>query len=539
MRFHRNGIEPELGGLAQLRTGRPVDKALCHLEQIIASESPEKSFILVAASDVLRWVFGILDGAAGKGVKMNRRQFLGWTGGIAAALGCGRLTFAQSEVRRSVPGLVDVELAARDTWLTVAGKPAYLSAFNGQSPGPVIEARAGDTIRIRFHNALTEATNLHYHGLHISPAGMADNSFLEVSPAESMTYELNIPRDHPSGMFWYHPHMHGSVARQVSRGLAGVILIRGEFDDQPEVQGTPEFLMVLQDFDLSDDGQIIEPSVLTRTQGREGPLVTVNGGLNPAIPLQSGGWTRIRLLNASASRFYRLRIEGHTFTIVGTDGGLVSTPIETEEILLVPGQRYDAFVWGRELSGNFRLLNLPYDRLGTMGGGMGHGGGRPATEPRVLATFEYAGPAANSWTLPQQLGSVEALPASRASRSFTFGMGMGMGMMGMGGGGFTINGRRFDPNRVDTRVRLNSTEDWELVNTSMMDHPFHIHTNPFQLVGNDGAIERAWRDVVLVPAGRSVRIRLRFSDYPGKALYHCHILDHEDLGMMGTVEVAV
>ena len=109
----------------------------------------------------------------------------------------------------------------------------------------------------------------------------------------------------------------------------------------------------------------------------------------------------------------------------------------------------------------------------------------------------------------------------------------------MGGGGFTINGRRFDPNRVDTRVRLNSTEDWELVNTSMMDHPFHIHTNPFQLLGNDGAIERAWRDVVLVPAGRSVRIRLRFSDYPGKALYHCHILDHEDLGMMGTVEVAV
>jgi FtsP/CotA-like multicopper oxidase with cupredoxin domain len=109
--------------------------------------------------------------------------------------------------------------------------------------------------------------------------------------------------------------------------------------------------------------------------------------------------------------------------------------------------------------------------------------------------------------------------------------------MGMFGGGFTINGRPFDPRRVDTRVALGSIEDWDLINPSTMDHPFHLHTNAFQVVGSDGAPDGAWRDVVLVPAGRRVRIRVPFRDYAGKAMYHCHILDHEDLGMMGIIEV--
>jgi FtsP/CotA-like multicopper oxidase with cupredoxin domain len=426
--------------------------------------------------------------------------------------------------------MVETTLDARETWVDLAGRPAHLYTYNGQMPGPVITARAGDTIRISFTNTLAEMTNLHFHGLHISPEGIADNSFLEVSPGELMTYELPIPSNHPNGMFWYHPHMHGSVAQQVSQGLAGVILIRGEFDEQPDVHATPEYLMVLQDFDIAVDGQIVEPSTMDRTQGREGPLVTVNGEQNPAIPLRTGGWTRLRLLNASVSRFYRLRLEGHRFTIVATDGGPLPAPVEVEELLIVPGQRFDVFVRGQTTAGSFRLLNLPYSRFGNMGGARAAGSD-------VLATFECQASMEASWTMPATLGNFDTLPAPRMRRTFRFGMGMGMGM-GMSQGGFTINGRSFDPNRVDTRVRLGDVEDWDLVNSSAMDHPFHIHTNAFQVVRANGQAERAWRDVVLVPAFQTVRIRLRFEDYTGKAMYHCHILDHEDLGMMGIIEVA-
>ena len=147
--------------------------------------------------------------------------------------------------------------------------------------------------------------------------------------------------------------------------------------------------------------------------------------------------------------------------------------------------------------------------------------------------MEYVGVADPTWSMPERLADTGVIGRPVATRSLTFGMGMGMF-----GGGFTINGRQFDVGRVDTRVSLGSTEDWDLINPSTMDHPFHLHTNAFQAVGLDGTTDDVWRDVVLVPAGRRIRIRLPFRDYAGKAMYHCHILDHEDLGMMGVIEVA-
>jgi FtsP/CotA-like multicopper oxidase with cupredoxin domain len=148
----------------------------------------------------------------------------------------------------------------------------------------------------------------------------------------------------------------------------------------------------------------------------------------------------------------------------------------------------------------------------------------------VLATLVYDGRDDSGIGLPASLGSVEALPEPTLPvRRFVLSEG---GMMGPGGMRFTINGRVFDRRRVDTTVRLDTVEDWEIVNTGAMDHPFHLHTNPFQTPG-----ERAWKDVLVVPAGERRRIRVRFTDYEGKAFYHCHILDHEDAGMMGVIEM--
>lgn len=458
----------------------------------------------------------------------NRRYFL-----KAAAGAFAPMLRAAPEANT---GLIEVELEAEQKWIDVGGRNAYLFGFNGQVPGPILEARPGDHVRIRFRNSLPEPTNLHYHGLHVPPTGNADNSFLEIASGQSLTYEFDVPASHPGGTFWYHPHMHGSVARQVSRGLAGVFIVRGELDQIPEIADAPEAVLVLQDFDLTSSGLPVEPGLMERMTGREGDLVTVNGQVNPPIRIQRDGWIRMRIVDASSSRFYRLRLEEHPLYLIAVDGGALPAPEEHEEILLTPGERIEVMVRGVRPEGSYRLLSLPYNR-GGMGMGMMGGMGGTLSRSIVLATFVYEGQTDRVWSLPQQLVRIDPLPAPSLRRSFQLGQGMGMRMMGGGGMTFTLNGRTFNPNRVDTRVALDSVEEWEFINPTMMDHPMHVHTNPFQVLGSDGSPARAWKDVVLVRANSRIRVRTAFRDFTGKAMYHCHILDHEDLGMMGVLEI--
>lgn len=248
---------------------------------------------------------------------MTRRSLLSLAAGAGVVLGVrGRLQAFQAG-----SGIVEAELTAQPGWIPFAGGQAYLYAYNNRVPGPLIEARPGDTIRIRFTNGLPKATNLHFHGLHVPPTDVADNSFLMIAPGDQFLYELAIPANHPGGTFWIHPHMHGSVARQVWRGLAAPIIVRGELDAIPEIQAAPEMLMVLQDVTLGSDGSPVEPDFIGQMAGREGDLVTASGTVNPTIPIQTNGWVRLRLINASCSRFYRLQLEGHTLYQVASDGG--------------------------------------------------------------------------------------------------------------------------------------------------------------------------------------------------------------------------
>lgn len=425
-------------------------------------------------------------------------------------------------------GILDLDLQANPRWVTVGGRRAYAYAYNGAVPGPVIEATPGDHVRILFRNSLPEPTNLHYHGLHIPPAGSADNTLLMIPPGESFTYEFDIPATHRGGTFWYHAHVHQFAAHQVSRGLAGVFIVRGELDSVPEIAAAPESILVLQDFDFRSDGFPVEPGMMERIMGREGDLVVVNALVNPTIPIARDGWLRLRILNAATSRFYRLHLEEHPLFVIAVDGGALPSPDERDDVLLAPGERVEVMVRGARTEGSYGLFSLPYDR-----GGMGFGrmGGMrgSAPEPLVVATLAYSGYAARSWDLPNHLSSLDALPEPYLRRSFQLGQGSGMW--------FTINGRTFSPDRVDTRVHLNTVEEWDFVNPTAMDHPMHIHTNPFQVVDAGGTPVRAWKDVVLVPAGRRVRIRTAFRDFTGSTMYHCHILDHEDLGMMSRLEI--
>lgn len=485
---------------------------------------------------------------------IDRRQFvravttaavggLAWTCSdrTAEATARRRAVGSGGEVFRSVDSHLTADLRAMETEISLAGRRARLFAFNGQVPGPMLEARAGDQVTLRLDNALPEATNLHFHGLHIPPSGAADNIFLHIEAGEEFTYRFTIPQNHPAGLFWVHPHLHGSVARQVSRGLAAPFVIRGEIDTVPEIAAASERILVLQDFELGANGSVVEPSMPDLMHGREGSLVTAGGIANPVISILQNGLLRLRLVNASVSRFYRLKLEEHPLHIVGVDGGALRSVRTVDEILFIPGERLDVLVEGTRAGGSFRLLNLPYDRgamemMGGMGGMMG--GPRPGTDaPSTLATIEYRGRSERAWSVPVSLpGEIEPLPApALPPRRFQLGQGMRMGGgMGMS---FTIDGHEFDGNRIDSAPRVGSIEEWVYINNTPMDHPMHLHINPFQIVGADGSPEQAWRDVILVRAGGEARFRVRFDDFAGKTVQHCHILDHEDLGMMATVEM--
>ncbi len=477
----------------------------------------------------------------------NRRQFLKLSASSAGAILLGQYgaeAFPSRQISSPVSlkpkdGLVEVELHARYEKINLAGGQAYVFSYNGQIPGPTLEARPGDTFRIRLTNNLPQPTNLHYHGLHVPPTGNADNIFLSIPSGESFTYEFTIPKNHPGGIFYYHPHRHGLVAEQVFGGLGGPFLIRGELDEIPEIKAAQEQLLFLKDFALDASGRIAAPWHMAQMLGREGPLVTANGQVNPTLSIARGGLLRLRLLNASSSRFYRLSLPEHPLYLIATDGIPLSEPIELRELLLTPGERAEVLVRGEREPGQYPLLSLPYNRgsMGMMGRGMmGQGmmGQSDWDATRTLATLTYSGQV-SPLPLPKKLIPVEALPESKTIRRFDLNHSMapGMGMV------FLINGKIFDHQRIDTQVRLNTVEDWEITNTGVMDHPFHLHTNPFQIISRNGQPEafRAWKDTVLVRVGETVRIRVRFQDFPGKTVYHCHILDHEDLGMMGTLEV--
>ena len=482
--------------------------------------------------------------------KINRRQFLALTAagagaGSAIIASCGReqATYGQTpsnsaidlaKLHQSQNGLLEIDLEASERLVNLGGKQAYLLTYNGQVPAPRLEAKPKDKVRINFTNNLAQPTNIHYHGLHIPITGNADNVFLQIEPGEQLTYEFTIPENHPAGTFWYHPHLHGLVAEQLFGGLAGLFIVRGELDEIPEIKAAQEEFLVLQDFSLDEDGRRSSSGHMSLMMGREGEIITVNGRVNPNLDLPDGGLLRLRILNASPSRFYRLALEEHKLYQIATDGNSLNEPLEVDELLLTPGQRVDVLVKGNKESGQYRLLNLPYERGGM--GMMGNRGmmGEDSDTPQPLATVNY-GSAVESLSIPTKLASISALPESQTVRSFELNHGMSPSV----GMAFLINGEVYNHDRLDTQVRLDTVEDWEITNTGMMDHPFHVHNNAFQVVSRNGQPESllAWRDTVLVKRGETVRIRISFRDFAGKTVYHCHVLDHEDLGMMGNLMI--
>lgn len=433
--------------------------------------------------------------------------------------------FAQPDVLASAGGALAVVLRAEEAQIPWGDATRYCLTYNGTTPGPTLQVRPGDRLQIRLENRLTGPTNLHTHGLHVSPEGDGDDVFVAVAPGEDRTYIYDIPNDHRSGLFWYHPHAHGTVAEQVAGGLAGAIVVIDDVDHTPELTNSNERIWILADPPVGTSPEIIDTNAMDQLTGREGDIVLVNGVFGPEVPARVGELERWRIVNASASRYYRLAVDNHDLNIIATDGGRLLAPVAVTEVLLAPGERTELLL-APSAEGRFAVRSLSYDR-----GGMGMGGSSDTSAEMTIATMATTG-AGEPAPLPEALPvSDEFLPDPTTSRVLELGMGH---MMGQGDMVWTIDGRPFDPERTDIDVELGAVEEWEVRNPTSMDHPFHLHVWPFRLVDEAGA--SGWKDTVNVPAGGSVRLVVPFTGIPGRTVYHCHILDHEDLGMMGVID---
>jgi len=424
-------------------------------------------------------------------------------------------------------------VAQRASKAMLPGTSTEFWTYNSMVPGPLIDVFEGDTVRIRLENQLSQETTVHWHGLPVPPA-QDGNPMDPIAPGASRTYEFTLPVG-SAGTYWYHPHPHELTAEQVYRGMAGLLIVRSRTDPVPTA--IEEKLLVISDLRLAADGTIPANTAMDWQNGREGNYVLVNGQRQPVLTINPGQSQRWRILNATNARYLRLALTGHTMTLIGTDGGLLRSPVPgLDEILLAPAERVDVIVTASLSSQASAVLrSLPYDR-----GGMGMMGSSSTTIP--LLTLTYTSAATAAVALPSALNSIADLGVPTTTKRLVFSSGMGMGGMGGGMMSFLIDGKSFDPARIDLTSRVNEVEQWTIDNRSSMDHPFHLHGTQFQVVSRTRsgvtATEPylAWRDTFNVAAFETVVLKV-VQHQLGKRMYHCHILEHESQGMMGVLEV--
>ncbi|TIT21951.1 MAG: multicopper oxidase family protein [Mesorhizobium sp.] len=432
----------------------------------------------------------------------------------------------------NAPRLFRANLMAEPAIVRFAeGLDTPILGYNGMSPGPLIEVTEGDRVEIVFTNQIPEETStIHWHGMPV-PADQDGNPMDPVATGTERTYNFELPEG-SAGSYWYHPHPHGKTAEQVYRGLAGAFVVKPKADPIPAEYG--DTVLVFTDLRLAADGTMPDNTMVDLMNGRVGDHVLVNGQKNPALSVPFGTKRRFRFYNATNARFLRLSFDGAPMTIIGTDGGLLDAPVAANDVLLSPAERLELIV-SFEKRGTVTLNTLDYDR-GWMGAG------RPADAGLTLLTVNVSDTPAEAFPpLPEKLRPIAQLGTPAVSRRFVFTETMTMSATDMQMG-FLINGAAFDMGRIDVVSKTGQVELWEIVNKADMDHPFHVHGTQFQVVEHErgGQVSKpaylAWKDTVNVARGETVRLLLR-QDRPGRRMYHCHILEHEQLGMMGVIDV--
>lgn len=413
------------------------------------------------------------------------------------------------------------------------GRGVITLGYNGSLLGPTIRIRRGQTVNINVKNQLHEVTTVHWHGM-LVPGDMDGGPHQIIKPGNVWNPKFTV--NQPAATAWYHPHGHGTTATQVYKGLAGMIIIDDEISDRlniPKDYGVNDIPLIIQDRRFSSEGiPLYMTSMRDMMEGMIGNTILVNGAINSVLKAGRVKY-RFRLLNGSNARVYEFRLsKGLRFNQIATDGGFLGKPYNTDIIKLSPGERAEVIVdfSGQKKGDKIYLRSNNTDIL------------------KIVITDDSK----DSTVIPDKLAKIDWIPVekSKGDRYFSL-QGMGPGV--------NINGKQFSPYFINEYVKKNAIETWHIKSLSghgmgmmgggmmrggMMGgnitHNFHAHGVQFQVIDRDGKkpspSEQGWKDTVIIEPEETVKVLVNFK-YKGTFMYHCHILEHEDNGMMGQFKV--
>ncbi|WP_034888659.1 multicopper oxidase family protein [Gillisia sp. Hel_I_29] len=464
----------------------------------------------------------------------------------------------------------------------ILGDSSSLQQIPDSYLGPIIKVNKGQKIRIRFQNELPQESIVHWHGMHV-PEQYDGHPTDIISNGQTYVYEYEVMNR--AGTYWFHPHPHGNTGEQVYNGLAGLLLVSDKEEGNLNLPtGEFDFPVVIQDRTLDDNNQLVylDGGRMDRMMGFLGDKIFINGRPEQELSLKAGCNYRLRFLNGSNSRIYKLAWDnGEPLKVIGIDGSILEQPKVMPYVMLAPAKRID--IWldlkNKKQGDEIELKSLAFES-GMMNGGMMNGNNTrlPLGSEYSIFKIKMNESASNDFLLPENLVPYNKLDPTTAvnrnnPREFNFFM---QGMR------WTINGRTWEPTEVakEETVKLDTTEIWQLSNKGgkmmggggmmgdggmmgrgnegggmgnmmQMPHPIHIHQVQFNILEydtsemdvmvwnsiKDGFIDEGWQDTVLLMPGMKIKIIMRFSDFKGLFVYHCHNLEHEDMGMMRNFKI--
>ncbi len=429
------------------------------------------------------------------------------------------------------PKIVEIEMEARLATVEIApGVEVEVWTYNGLLPGPLIRVNVGDRLIVHFSNSLPSPTTVHWHGIRvpIEMDGVPGYSQPAVEPGGTFTYDFVVP---DAGIYWYHPHV--MSAAQVGFGLYGAFLVE---DPDEDVGVSDDLVVLLSDIDLTDDYVLQSPDSGGSTAmafGREGNHVLVNGKVRPSLVARSGAPQRWRVINAAKSRDFMLDLgAGHRFRKIGGDGGLLEYPVELDFVVLGAGERADVIVTPHAEPGSTQVL---LSQLHNRGYGSVEFRNIEKLIHITMADLPIYEP--GPWPeLHREIRPIVIEGATEVSLELTLGQDPQDQTFEYG-----INGVPYWKARP-VLAKLGETQLWTVTNTTPWSHPLHLHGFFFLVLDEHGEPVRPleWKDTVDIPFEDTVRLVVRFDDdRPGTWIFHCHILDHADGGLLNAVQLGL
>jgi FtsP/CotA-like multicopper oxidase with cupredoxin domain len=471
------------------------------------------------------------------------------SGGLFGGLIGGRLALARSvrfDRRLPIPPLIDAAKRGNAVGLTVAskshafvgGKPTRAYGYSGQVLGPALRLRRGDEVEVTVENRLDVDTTVHWHGL-LVPGDVDGGPHQVIKPNGTWRPRLKI--DQPASTLWFHPHLHHDTGRQVYMGLAGLIIVDDGSDAKlglPRTYGIDDLPIILQDRSFGPDGSLLyDLDPLTIQYGLRGTTVIANGVVAPFAKVPNG-LVRLRILNAANAQNFDLRFgDRRRFYVIASDAGFLAAPVAMQQLRISPAERFEIIV--DFSNGKPVILETGPDKAMGIFGAVSE----DATADFVpIMRFEPTARVAATKQIPISLIEPATADANRAIRHREFILDSGicggqrpteMGTLP----GLCINGKTHDMARIDVETALGTMEVWKILSRGMA-HPFHLHGALFKVLSLSGAPPPAhlagWKDVVLVEDEAELLVKFSQPATPEHPfMYHCHILEHEDAGMMG------